>query len=72
MIGDDDEIPAGPRNLTDADVVAIVVTLKRQVQNEFLRNLGKGFLGVVWSALIMLLVALVVLGMKIDGEGGLG
>lgn len=57
------------RNLTDADVEAIVTTLKAQVKQEFLQNLGRGLLGLLWSAVVIIMVALIVLGMKLSPEG---
>lgn len=40
------------RNLTDGDVDAIVKSLESRVTDKFYRDLGKGFWGIVWKAIM--------------------
>lgn len=40
------------RNLTDADVQAIVAAFEARMTEKFYRDLGKGLLGLVWKGLL--------------------
>lgn len=44
------------RLLSDADVEAIAAALEKRLTNKFYRDLGKGFWGLVWKALLGFLV----------------
>lgn len=50
--------PEGPRTLTDADVGAIALALETRLTKKFYQDLGKGFWGLVWKALLGFLVFL--------------
>lgn len=46
------------RNLTDADVEALVGALQARITKQFYADLGKGLWGMVWRGVIMGLVAI--------------
>lgn len=50
------------RNLTDADVDAIVAALTNKVKQEFYADLGRGVWGIAWKALVTMLVGLAAYG----------
>lgn len=50
------------RNLTDADVDAIVAALTSKVKQEFYADLGRGVWGVAWKAIVGLLIGLAAYG----------
>lgn len=52
----------GPRNLTDADVEAIVAKLKTELVEDFYGDLGRGMWAFVKKALIGLLLLLAIYG----------
>lgn len=52
----------GPRNLTDADVEAIVAKLKTELVEDFYGDLGRGVWAFVKKALIGLLLLLAIYG----------
>lgn len=47
-----------PRNLTDADVEAIVDQLRESVKREFYEDLGKGLWGFVWKCVVASMIAI--------------
>lgn len=50
------------RNLTDADVDAIVDALTSKVKQEFYADLGRGVWGIAWKAIVAVLVGLAAYG----------
>lgn len=50
------------RNLTDADVDAIVGALTSKVKQEFYEDLGRGVWGIAWKAAVGLLIGLAAYG----------
>jgi hypothetical protein len=46
------------RNLTDADIDAVIAKLR----SEFFMDLGRGFWGIVWRGIIILLIAIAAYG----------
>ena len=54
------------RNLTDADVEAIVMELKTQLVTDFYGEIGKGVWGLFKKALLPLLLILAVYGISQD------
>lgn len=46
----------GKRTLSDADVEAIAKVLETRLSNKFYRDLGRGFWGIVWKAILGFLV----------------
>ena len=45
-----------PRTLTDKDIELLSAALETRLTNKFYRDLGKGFWGLVWKALLGFLV----------------
>ncbi len=52
----------GPRNLTDADVAAIIDGLSMRVKDEFYRDLGKGLWGFVWKCVVASMIGMAAYG----------
>lgn len=50
------------RNLTEADVEAIVSALTAKVKQEFYADLGRGVWAIVWKAVVGLVVGLAAYG----------
>jgi hypothetical protein len=50
------------RNLTDADVEAIVAKGEEVILSRFYRNLGMGLWGIIWKALVVGLIGLAAYG----------
>lgn len=50
------------RNLTDADVDAIVEALSAKVKQEFYADLGRGVWGIAWKVIVGLLIGLAAYG----------
>lgn len=46
------------RTITDADVDAIVARLEQRAAQRFQINVGRGVLGLVWKAVMLLLIFL--------------
>lgn len=59
---------SGERNLTEADVEAIVTELKSQIVNDFQLEVGRGLLGWVKKALFWLLLLAAVYGIAGDRQ----
>jgi hypothetical protein len=55
------------RNLTDADVDAIVMALKEEMTNTFYKDLGRGVWGVFWKAAIFVVLGFAAYGHFIKG-----
>lgn len=53
-----DDFGSEIRTLTDADVDAIAAKLESRLTNKFYRDLGRGFWGIVWKAILGFLVFL--------------
>ncbi len=47
-----------PRNLTNADVEAIVKRLRESITQEFYEDLGKGLWAFVWKAVLMTMIGI--------------
>ncbi len=54
--------PDSGRQLTEADVDAIVAGLEERLEERFYQNLGKGLWGVVWKVAMGLLLLLAAYG----------
>jgi hypothetical protein len=55
---DNDEVPIeekGPRNLTNADVAAIVNLFNKQFEERFYRNVGKGIVKMAFHAALVIM-----------------
>lgn len=50
------------RNLTEADVDAIVEGLCKRVKSEFYQDIGKGFWNFVWKAVIASMIGIAAYG----------
>jgi hypothetical protein len=50
------------RNLTDADVAALVDAFEVRMTDKFYRDLGKGFWGMVWKAVVLACIAMAAYG----------
>jgi len=46
------------RALTDADVQALANEMERRLANRFYLNLGRGFWGLVWKGIIVILIGI--------------
>lgn len=51
-----EENVTGTRTLSDEDVNAIAAALEKRLENKFYRDLGRGFWGLVWKAILGFLV----------------
>jgi hypothetical protein len=65
---DDYGAQTGKRNLTEADVEAIVNSLEKQMVNRFYTNLGKGVWAAVWAVIVAAALALAVLGARLNSN----
>mgnify|MGYP001809977942 CR=1 FL=1 len=60
----------GPRNLTKADVKAIVAELEKAMVDRFYTNLGRGVWAAVWALIVAALLFLAAWGSKLEAKIG--
>ena len=50
------------KTLTEADIDAIVDRLEERLEDRFFNNLGKGFWGLIWKSLVIIMLVLAAYG----------